>query len=256
MIMRSNFVLLNLPRFALASFALAAAAAMQASTINTSNPAQISNFQNGATVENFDSLTALEITSYATVTVPAANQFNSRDINNPNVPEFNSGGATFTDPKSNPGTPVGVFDPQGGIASDVTSQQNVIGPLIVGTDQSFGTGFMEVIFKNPVSKIGLEVTHGSLVVFLKDVNNSNLSGSDATLNGTAGNFVGSDRGVNEIGGLTILSTSQNDTFTLDDFTFATATTGNTVPDGGATVWNFAIAGVSLWLTKRKLKSSK
>lgn len=164
-------------------FALAALAAAgtltssQASTINTSNPTDIATFQTGATIEFFDTgLLGLQITSYSSVLVPAGSQFSSRDLTDPNVPAFNSGGATFANPASNPGTPVGVFDPEPGIAGDVASNPNVIGPLIVGTTDAFGSGFLEVIFRNPVSKVGFQVTHGDLSLFIKDINNQNFSG--------------------------------------------------------------------------------
>lgn len=233
--------------------ALATVATVQATTINTSVPATISSFQSGATIENFDTgLTGLAITSYATVNVPAASQFNSRNLANPNTPEFNSGGATFTNPASNPGTPVGVFNPEGGIATQVTSETNVIGPLVVGSTDAFGTGFMEVIFQNPVSKVGFQVTHGSVTLILKDTSNTNLAGVDSSVNGTSGNFIGISRTASDIGGVTILSTNPTDSFTLDDFTFARGTT-TTVPEA-TSQWVLALAGAFLWCTKRALKA--
>ena len=226
----------------------------QAVTINTNVAGNIAAFQAGATVENFDTgLTGLVITNYSGVNVPAGSQFNSRSLANPLVPEFNSGGATFTNPASNPGTPVGVFNPEGGIAAEVSSQTNVIGPLVVGSTQAFGSGFMEVIFTNPVNKVGFQVTHGSVTLILKDINNSNLAGVDSSVNGTIGNFIGISRSTADIGGVTILSTNQNDSFTLDDFTFGRGTT-TTVPDSGS-ILNLVIAGAFLWFTKRKLKSN-
>jgi hypothetical protein len=225
-------------------------------TINTNNPGTITAFQVGATIETFDTgLTGLVITSYAPVAVPAGSQFFSRNINDPSVPSFNSGGASFNNPPSNPGTPVGVFNPEGGIATQVSSQTNVIGPIDLGLNQAFGSGFMEVRFVNPVSKIGFQVTHGSLVVFAKDINNTNLAGVDSSVNGTIGNFIGLSRSAADIGGLTILSTNPNDSFTLDDFTFAGATTTpptSTVPDAGVAL-NLALAGAFLWAASRRLK---
>src|SRR5687768_13060463 len=207
-----------------ATLVLGTVAAAHAVTVNTSNLAAIAAFQAGATIENFDSgLTGLVITSYTPVAVPAGSQFFSRNINDANVPSFNSGGASFNNPAGNPGTPVGVFNPEGGIAAEVASQTNVIGPIDMGLNQAFGSGFIEVRFVNPVNKFGFQVTHGSLVVFAKDINNSNLAGVDSSVNGTIGNFIGISRGAADIGGLTILSTNPNDSFTFDDFTFARAT---------------------------------
>ena len=100
----------------------------------TSDPTEVAQFQAGATVENFDDLPALTITSYAAgQTVPAGNQFSSRNPVAFTSPFFNSGGASFTDPVGNPGTPIGIFDPDGAIAGDVKSPNNVAGPLCDGT---------------------------------------------------------------------------------------------------------------------------
>lgn len=235
--------------------AFATAATASALTINTSNLADIAAFQAGATVESFDAgLTGLVITSYNPVNVPAANQFSSRNLNDPNTPAFNSGGATFANPASNPGTPVGVFNPEGGIATEVASQTNVIGPLEVGSDLSFGVGFMEVIFQNPVSKVGFQVTHGGLNLILKDVNNTNLMGVDSSVNGTMGNFIGISRGAADIGGVTILSTVSGGSFTLDDFTFGgTSAPPPSVPENGS-VLTLVVAAGFLWFARRKLGS--
>lgn len=224
---------------------------LRAVTINTADATAITTFQTGANVELFDDLSALGISSYASVAVPAANQFSSRNINDPNVPSFNSGGATFTDPASNPGTLVGVFDPSDGIANEFSSPNNVIGPLIVGTDLSFGTGFMEVIFQNPVDKVGFQVTHGSLTLILKDVNNNNLTTGDFQINGNQGSFIGIGRDAADIGGITILSLNADDSFTLDDFTFGAASS-TTVPDGGATAGLLALSIAGFALARRKL----
>lgn len=221
--------------------------------INTADAGTITTFQTGASIEKFDDVNALTIISYGSVSVPAGNQFSSRDINNPNVPSFNSGGATFNDPASNPGTLVGVFDPSDVIENDFSSPNNVIGPLQVGTDLSFGAGFIEVIFQNPVDKVGFQVTHGSLTMFLKDVNNSNLATGDVQVSGTEGNFIGIQRGSADIGGITIVSANQNDSFTLDDFTFTLASE-NSVPDGGATAGLLALGIGGLALLRRKLSA--
>ena len=98
----------------------------------TSNLNEVAQFQAGATVENFDDLSALTITSYgAGQTVPDANQFSSRNTDAFTSPFFNSGLASFNDPVGNPGTKIGIFDPDGAIAGDVKSPNNVAGPLFV-----------------------------------------------------------------------------------------------------------------------------
>ena len=210
--------------------------------------ALISAFQSGANVENFDDLSALAITSYASVSVPAGNQFSSRDINDPSKPAFNSGGATFNDPASNPGTLVGVFDPEVPVGNDFSSANNVIGPLEVGSDSAFGSGFMEVIFQNAVDKVGFQVTHGTITLILKDVNNQNLATGDFMITGTEGNFIGIERGSADIGGITLIGGV--DSFTLDDFTSTGGT--SSVPDGENFLTVVLAAGF-LWFARKTLK---
>jgi hypothetical protein len=162
--------------------------------IVTSDPGQVALFQSGATVENFDDRSALTITSYASgQTVPSGNQFSSRNLVAFTAPFFNSRGASFTDPVSNPGTPIGIFDPDGAIAGEVVSANNVAGPLAGGSDQAFNFGFMEVIFPTDVRRVGLWITHGTFQLILKDSNNSNLATGDATVIGSAGQFIGIQR---------------------------------------------------------------
>ena len=190
-----------------------------AQIIMTSDPGQVASFQSGAVVENFDDLTALPITSYASgQAVPSASQFSSRNLASFTDPFFNSGGASFNDPISNPGTPIGIFDPEDAIAGDVVSPNNVAGPLAIGSDQAFNFGFMEVIFPTDVSRVGLWVTHGTLQLILKDTDNQNLATGDVTVTGSAGQFIGIQRDSADIGGVTM---GFPEAFTIDDFTFAT-----------------------------------
>jgi hypothetical protein len=249
----------SLLRLAVATGILGFAAAGHAATINTNNAAAITAFQAGATIETFDAgLTGLVITAYTPVAVPAGSQFFSRNLSDPNVPSFNSGGASFNNPVSNPGTPVGVFNPEGGIAADVVSQTNVIGPMGLDIGQGPGLGllpgaFMEVRFVNPVSTVGFQVTFGSLQLILKDVTNTNLLAPDASVNGTAGNFIGISRATADIGGATILSTATGASFTLDNFTFARGNnTTTTVPDSGSALLSVALAGAFLGVIRRML----
>jgi hypothetical protein len=184
----------------------------------TSNPAEVAQFQAGATVENWDDLSALTITSYDDgQTVPAANQFSSRDLATFTSPFFNSGGASFNDPVGNPGTPIGIFDPDGAIAAEVVSPNNVAGPLMVGSDQAFTNGFMEVIFPADVIRVGFWITHGTNIqLILKDSNNTNLATGDFNVTGNGGQFIGIQRDTADVRGVTI----GFGTFTLDDFTYS------------------------------------
>jgi hypothetical protein len=194
-------------------------------TLITSDPAQAAQFQTAATVEGFDDLAALTITSYAAgQIVPAANQFSSRDLVAFTSPFFNSGGASFNDPVGNPGVPIGIFDPAGAIAGDVQSPDNVAGPLVGdGSGEAFNNGFMEVIFPADVIRVGFWVTHGSITLFLKDASNTNLATGDVQVSGTAGQFIGIQRDAADVRGVTI---GFDEAFTIDDFTYSS----NAVPE--------------------------
>jgi hypothetical protein len=184
----------------------------------TSNATEVAQFQAGATVENFDDLPALTITSYDPgQTVPATNQFSSRNLAAFTSPFFNSGGASFNDPVANPGTPIGIFDPDGVIAGEVQSPNNVAGPLTVGTNEAFTNGFMEVIFPADVIRVGFWVTHGSNIqLILKDSNNTNLSTGDFLVTGNAGQFIGIQRDTADVRGVTIGFGAS----TIDGFTYS------------------------------------
>lgn len=187
-------------------------------TLITSNASEVAQFQTGATVENFDDLSALTITSYDDgQTVPAANQFSSRNLGAFTSPFFNSGGASFNDPVGNPGTPIGIFDPDDAIAGEVKSPNNVAGPLNTGTDEAFNNGFMEVIFPADVIRVGFWITHGSNIqLILKDSNNTNLATGDFSVTGNTDQFIGIQRDTADVRGVTILF----DAFTIDDFTYS------------------------------------
>jgi hypothetical protein len=192
--------------------------ASHALVLVTSDPGLVAAFQAGATVESFDSLQALAITSYASgQTVPPANQFSSSNTAAFTAPFFNSGGASFNDPVANPGTPIGIFDPDGGIASEVVSGANVAGPLAGGSDQAFNFGFMEVIFPADMQRVGLWVTHGTIQMFLKDATNTNLASGDVSATGNAGQFIGISRDAADVRGVTM---GFPESFTIDDFTYA------------------------------------
>ena len=186
----------------------------------TSDANAVAQFQAGATVENFDDLSALTITSYDDgQTVPAANQFSSRDLATFTSPFFNSGGASFNDPVGNPGVPIGIFDPEGAIAGDVKSPDNVAGPLVAvdGSFQAFTNGFMEVIFPTDVIRVGFWITQGSVTMFLKDSTNTNLATGDVMVTGSAGQFIGIQRDTADVRGVTI---GFPQAFTIDDFTYS------------------------------------
>jgi hypothetical protein len=217
-------------------------------SVTTTDPGVVASFQAGATIENFDDLAALAITSYSSgQTVPTANQFSSRNLGSFTSPFYNSGGASFNDPVGNPGTPIGIFAPSGGIASDVNSGTHVAGPLATGSDEAFNNGFMEVIFPTDLQLVGFWITHASapITMFLKDSTNTNLSTGDFQVTGSEGQFIGIQRGSSDIRGITIGFT---ESFTIDDFTFSGATT--TVPDTGATFYLLFVSLIGLIAVRR------
>jgi hypothetical protein len=200
--------------------------------VKTTDPGVVASFQAGATIENFDDLAALTITSYSSgQTVPTANQFSSRNLLSFTSPFYNSGGASFNDPVGNPGTPIGIFAPSGGIAGDVKSGTHVAGPLATGSDEAFNNGFMEVIFPTAIQLVGFWITHAStpITLILKDSTNMNLATGDFEVTGSGGEFIGIRRDSPDVGGITIGFT---ESFTIDDFTFSGAP--SSVPEGSAT----------------------
>lgn len=216
--------------------------------VTTTDPSVVALFQAGATIENFDDLAALTITSYSSgQTVPTANQFSSRNLSIFTSPFYNSGGASFNDPVSNPGTPIGIFAPSGGIAGDVKSGTHVAGPLATGSDEAFNNGFMEVIFPTDIQLVGFWITHatGPITMFLKDSTNTNLSTGDFQVTGSEGQFIGIQRDSPDVRGITIGFT---ESFTIDDFTFSTTTT--TVPDTGATLYLLFVSLIGLTAVRR------
>jgi MYXO-CTERM domain-containing protein len=196
-------------------------------------------------VETFDAFPALSITSYAAgQTVPGANQFVSLSPALFTAPFFNSGGASFNDPVSNPGTPIGIFDPEGAIAGDVVSGSHVAGPLAINTDEAFNFGFMEVVFPTDVQRVGMWVTHGTFQMILKDAGNSNIATGDFQVTGSAGEFIGIARDTADIRGITM---GFPESFTIDDFTYGTSV----IPEPASAL--LAALGLGALLSRRRRK---
>lgn len=250
--LRAGLERFSRPRLALpallGTLILSAAPGVQAGLITTTSSADITAFQSGATVQTFDSIsgvTAFPLSDYNPHDLTGTGATFNKDATQSAF--YNSGGASFNDPVGNPGVPIGVAAPEGGIAADKYSGNNVAGPLGMGAPILFDPGaFMEVIFPTGVSKVGVYVAHGDIQVILKDENNSNLATGDFMGTASAGEFIGFTRTSPDVRGVTILGTGA---FTIDDFTFG-ATTTTTVPDSGG-IMNLALAGGGLWLARRK-----
>lgn len=221
----------------------------QAVIINTSDPGEVAAFQAGATIETFDDLTGLPITSYGPgQNVSATFQFSTRG--GATDPRFNSGGGSPGDPIGNPGWPVGIFTPEGGIAGDVASGLNVAGPLVIFSEEAFNNGFMEILFPEKVSMIGFWVTHGTVTLTLRDESGNNLSLGDVTVTGSAGSFIGISRPDADI---TVGALLGGESFTIDDLTYSLGGTSTPVPDAGGAL-SLAFAGGFIWVLGRKFRS--
>jgi hypothetical protein len=258
-------------RFA-ACAALGLGVATQAAPLNTTDSTTIANFEQGATVETFDNIagvTAVSITDYTPVDLsgfPAA-QFN-KDAAPGQSAFYNSGSASFGNPSGNPGDPIGIAAPTGGILGNKFSGANVAGPTGSPGDPThtlFKTdppaAFMEVIFPSLVSKVGLFVASGELRLILKDSNNNNLATGDFETTATAGHYIGLERAGADVGGVTIEAFGQAATFSIDDFTYLVGTSDNNnnntgAPDGGST-FGLALGAMSLIVGgKRFLKNTR
>ena len=134
----------------------------------------VARFSDGADVENFEGINATALGSYDPGQLIATDsRFSSRDPGR--TPTFHSGGASPGDPVGNPGTPIGIIDPSAGIGADVKSGIAVGAPLVINEDQPWNGAFMEVIFSEPVERVGFWITHGGTVnLDLRDVNGSTL----------------------------------------------------------------------------------
>jgi hypothetical protein len=196
-----------------------------ATILQTSSAGEVATFSQGMNVENFDDgLTGEPLTSYDPgQTVAEANRFSSRD--SATEPTFHSGGASPSNPVGNPGEPIGIIDPSGGIAGDVESAPNVAAPLrLEGGEPStepWNNGFMEVIFfPGNVERVGFWITHGSVRLDLRDRSGSNLTTGDVTVTGVEGEFIGISRGTSDISVVALTVQGGGDAFTIDDFTYA------------------------------------
>jgi hypothetical protein len=221
-----------------------------ATIIKTSDPTVVAAFQSGASVENFDDLAAFVITSYDPGQfIDAGAKFSSRD--GATMPTYHSGGASPNDPVGNPGTPIGIVDPDGGIAGDVASPNNVAAPLVINSDELFNNAFMEIIFPTEVSRVGFWVTHGSVSLDLRDSMGSSLPSASTTA--TSGEFVGITRDLAEVKIAAIIGDGV-DAFTIDDVTYSANPTGSTtVPEPGSSLVNIALAALGVFWFRRRLR---
>lgn len=191
---------------------------LQATIVDTNNSGQVSAFQSGATVVNFESIsgrTPQAITSYTVGDPVSATSFIFDQISGV---QFSVGGAVGTNEPA-------LYTLSGGIAGDAKSPTTVLGSV----DFDFKTRFdssalIEIFFPTKVSKVGfwLNPSLGNVLLIAADTNFAFSHVTETTLetgNGTAGNFVGIERPTADIGGFKIIALDPTG-FTIDDFTFA------------------------------------
>ena len=195
----------------------------RAEIINTTDANAVAAFQEGAEIESFDSapLVGQSVSSYdGNQQCAAASQFSSRD--GATFPTFHSGGASPNDPVGNPGTPICIAAPSGGIAGDVVSGANVAAPLVINTDVLWtgvdGVAFMEVIFPEEADRVGFWIPHGSVTLTLRDRTGSNLATGDVDVTGEEGSFIGIARDSADIAVAAMVAAGGATAFTIDDFT--------------------------------------
>ena len=215
-----------------------------ASTIATTDPAQIAAFQADATIVTFEGIVGITAFNNQTpgTVVPGSALLKNQ------IP-----GLTFF---SNAGEGPAVLDLSGfGNITDAVSQPNILsgtapdGPA--GEAVICFTCFIEVTFASPVSRVGAfnDPTGGQIQLLATD-----LSGNTTfeTVLATQGQFVGADTGTNNIERALFLFIAPGSVngFSLDNLTYARV--GGTAVSEPGTLWLVAsgLAGLS-WLRRRR-----
>lgn len=252
-----KFLVLGLA-FAVRSLVPSSAKALNITTINTNNAAQVTAFQAGATIVNFDALAgALAATSYAGAdSTPSA----GHTVSNPVAGVwFNSGGATPLDPVSNPGVPVGLLNLQGGIAGDAHSPSNIVVPLDVSDphDIKIFDGFIEVAQKPFVGKVGFWINPslGPVTVLLSQEDPGNPGSLQLIPGGIfdadAGNFIGISLDQDIIANVSIQQKagSGGKGIGIDDYTFGSS---SNVPEPSSLML-LATGSLGLFIRNRRAR---
>ena len=187
----------------------------------SNNAAAVAAFQVGATIQTFEGISGVTAFNNETpgTTVPTAallkNQiagltFATNFIGGPTVVNL-TGFSNLSDAKSPP---------------------NVVSGTDVGSSGTDGvlcfTCFIEVLFASPVSKVGAwnDPTGGNVLLLATDAGGGTVFD---TVNGGQGNFIGASQSSNVIQRALFLFVSPQSVngFTLDDLTYATASTDGT-----------------------------
>ena len=214
--------------------------------IDTTDAGLIAAFQNGLTVQTFESLagrTPQGITAYTQGAPVDAGAFVFDQV--PGV-QFSVGGTVGTNMPA-------LYELGGAIAGDARSGSNVLGPVDFDFTTKFGPGaFIEVFFPVKVSSVGfwLNPALGNVTLIAADTNFAFSGLEEHTLEtfaGTAGRFVGISRPTADIGGFKIIGTGDAG-FTVDDFSYGAAVA---VPVPEPAEWALLLGGAAAMAAWRR-----
>jgi len=211
---------MNMRSLACAALGVGSISAAMAAGVDTTDPGVIAAFQNGLTVQTFESLsgrTPQLITAYTQGSPVSPTAFVFNQV--PGV-QFSVGGTVGTNMPA-------LYQLGGTLAANAHSGSTVLGPVDFDFTTKFGaSAFIEVFFPVKVSSVGfwLNPALGNVTLIAADTNFAFSGLNETTLEtfaGTAGRFVGISRPTADIGGFKIIGTGTTG-FTIDDFSYGAA----------------------------------
>jgi len=208
----------------------------EAAVIDTTNTAEVTAFQAGATVNNFESVagaTAFGITTYDSGVAVPSTAFVFDQISGV---QFSVGGQVGTNRPA-------LYSLGGTIAGDAASTSTVLGTvdfdgntLLAFSANNSVTGLIEIFFPTKVSSVGfwLNPSLSNVTIQALDTNFA-FSGLPETIletgtNLAAGHFIGISHPTADIGGFKIIGLGATGFFTIDDFTYGGGTPTATTPE--------------------------
>jgi hypothetical protein len=225
---------------------------LHSDVIDTNNAGDVSAFQAGATVVDFEGIpgrTTQTISTYTSGDPVSSNSFIFDQIGGV---QFSVGGAPGTNEPA-------LYELSGAIADDAKSPVTVLGPVDFDFTTKFNSSsLIEIFFPTKVSEVGfwLNPSLGNVLLIAADTNFAFSHLPETTLesgNVTAGNFVGIERPSADIGGFKIIAL-ENSGFTIDDFTFGGGSSSPVVPEPG-TFFLFGTVLFILPLCRRRWRAA-